>query len=324
MFTDSEKFDQLWSKLNPASNVDLTKLFPMEHIDLAKVMGAQDEVQRLLDQVSAPAAAYQRTLDQMAADTSRAMQNIQNAILPQSAIALFQNLPLISDISKSILDFADALEAKDAEGRAILERGGHLYAADAVATYIVTELAGVEDEDLPEQLTELLSDVSTSEWFVQDLQLNISSSTLTAGRWRIVERGIELHKSGDFIASIPTLLPQVEGLLADALIIRSEAERDGTKLYRVNPKTGTREKTREGKDKEFPGLKSIVEHSTYQNSKDLENARDYVANFLCSKRNGILHGASTDYADQDTSVRIVLLVSAFAEAIARAESGVDV
>ena len=119
-------------------------------------------------------------------------------------------------------------------------------------------------------------------------------------RMKILKEAVAAHIEGRFELSIPTLLPQIEGIIAD---ISEHAGR-----------------------MKFKNLKDYVESIFVRNSRfDRIGKTFYLSTLLEDfewqdsipffSRNAILHGADTNYASASNSLRLILILNQLQDSI---------
>lgn len=117
-------------------------------------------------------------------------------------------------------------------------------------------------------------------------------------RLPILQDAILAHKDGLYTLSIPTLIPQVEGILVDNLRITGHMDSKKFKQY----------------------IESLLHPALIIKNKNM-NIKDFVANTLLTKfilgsgdivpfsRHSIAHGANISYATQSNSLKVILLIN---------------
>jgi hypothetical protein len=107
----------------------------------------------------------------------------------------------------------------------------------------------------------------------------------------------------------------LEGVIADALILKGSVLRVGNKLYAKGP-DGKPKKDRNGKNIEVKGLGQLVTNSDYHNHPTLNLSVELLVDRLVSERNAILHGRRTSYSSAKLSMQVLLLLFIFAREVA--------
>lgn len=169
-------------------------------------------------------------------------------------------------------------------------------------------------------VTNRLLAVTRSEWFVEDVAETFASSSLLAKRWRVVGSAIGAHASRDYALSIPVLMAQVEGALADAMMLKDLVVKEGNAYYLVGEDGGPK---RGKKDRRLPPvtLGAVRSNADLREGTELGAAAEFIANSLVQRRNEVLHGRDVGYARAKLSVQALLVLTVVAEAVARLEEG---
>ncbi len=108
------------------------------------------------------------------------------------------------------------------------------------------------------------------------------------------------------------MIAQIEGIVADVAIFKNEAERQGNKLYHKTPT---------GLGAEIRGLGQLMQRSTWRTHPLLQDLASHVTDKLAPDRNGILHGARTDFGTAKQSVRCLLVVWGLSALVLELETG---
>jgi hypothetical protein len=143
--------------------------------------------------------------------------------------------------------------------------------------------------------------------FEGDLRYRFEHSSLLKSRWEIVQAGLRSHCRRDYLTSIPTLLPQIEGILADMLVAKSTIVRRKQKLYATDA-NGKLKRGKDGKNVEIHGLGQLVQNSRLQNGELLKGVANYIADRLAPERHPILHGRNVKYGSPKRSAQLLLVL----------------
>jgi hypothetical protein len=268
-------------------------------------------------------------------DFSAATKSVQNMIDMQDAIrnatanmfvpqlkdifptlqtgVLFDSLPRINYAQFALPpNFGELLERmreriqRGEDGRAVLADMNEPW---LTALFDATEFAdflNLEEEERRLAIDEKLAQVFAEEDFKTDLQSLVESSELTRPRWRIINRAIDAHLAGDYLCSVPLLLPQLEGMFADLLHIKNLVVRQNGKVYEIDPATGQPRLNVKGKQIAVPGLQRLVELSQFPTTPGLVDFAGFVIDHTCGFRNGTLHGSDLAYDTVQNSNRTAL------------------
>jgi hypothetical protein len=317
--------DDIIKKLHPWEQLDLKRLLGTVAIEtgvpLKIDVGITQPIRDLAMKMGSPSVEIRTAMERIA----QVSNAFSSAMFVQQSRSFYDALPTIADYSRTTIDARKRfLELADA-GDQVLTDTEHEYAADAVASFLFAEFKSTPKDELPQVVTDALETVVHSTAFRGDLQNRMMSSAIMKERWRIVERGVTAHDDQDYLVSVPVLVPQFEGLLVDCLILKNLVEREGKKLYRIDPETRSRltSKKKDGTEVELTasGLDELIATSKFRISDDLKRMANYVADTLCRERNDVLHGSDLHYDKQKRSVSLVILISIMVEAIAQTEVG---
>jgi hypothetical protein len=80
-------------------------------------------------------------------------------------------------------------------------------------------------------VTLALLTLTRSEEFAAELKERVLGSSVLEHRWEIVEQALDARRRREYLLSIPPLLAQIEGVIADALVLKNLAVPVGHKLY---------------------------------------------------------------------------------------------
>jgi len=209
-------------------------------------------------------------------------------------------------------------------GQEVLTEAGFEYLVRVVEVVAFADLAVVGDDKLEGEVGKRLADQTRSEEFRTALLDALIGSPTLVKRLSIVEAALEAHRASNDILAVPALLSQLEGSVADTLIVRKLAKREGKYLYELDPKTG-QIKTRLSKDGKrqekvtFSGLHATAGHEEWQNHSLVTALSSHITEKLSKERNKILHGINTEYADPVISARVLMAVYAYAQVLCTLE-----
>ena len=151
---------------------------------------------------------------------------------------------------------------------------------------------------------EFVNDFKSNE-VVNEILEQIDRNTLISQRKHILSVAIIHHKNGDYISSIPLLLSQIEGILWDYGVAKKKIkdEFNSKILIDASGMEIIESKTAPPKQANLQLLLTLIFDGE---SKFKEHLRDnvYTPNF----RNPILHGREINYADEQRSVWLLLLL----------------
>src|SRR5258708_37293419 len=104
--------------------------------------------------------------------------------------------------------------------------------------------------------------------------------------WRVAARALGVPPRRDYLLSIPPLLAQVEGCIADALILKDIAVSKSGKLYKREH--GRLKLDKHGKPVELHGAGQLIHHADFQRHPVLQDMVTLMTTQLIDHRNAIL------------------------------------
>ncbi|WP_350253586.1 hypothetical protein [Bacillus halotolerans] len=214
---------------------------------------------------------------------------------------------LIEDFSylKAFLDSLDDVFIKFK--KIIIELGyppNHDYPIDLLLSII----DAYEDSDLEELKVKV--DQIMLNYFddkeIEEMLMHWESRAVLQKRLPIIRNAIKAHKQQMYFASIPTLLPQLEGLVADCFQHKGSMNSVKMKKYlecflieKVTPDSYT--------------FKDILYDYYIQNILvRFEHGKDITSDI---SRHAILHGGDVNYGKQINSLKLILLFDFFTECL---------
>ena len=149
--------------------------------------------------------------------------------------------------------------------------------------------------------------LTRSDGFGKQLRERLLASSVLRRRWPIVDEALRAHKQRNYVLSIPPLLAQVEGIIADALILKNLVKPKGKKLL-ARQADGSLKRGKDGDAVELRGIGSLVTHSDFQSDLALKDTASFLTTQLVGNRNAILHGRDTSYGRAKLSAQILLVL----------------
>lgn len=283
---------------------------------------ATKAVAQMVEQMQAPAIALQESIQRMLGELPP-LNQVQQTIKILPSAAFFQSLPTLTSVTETydqVLATLVQAQAEEQAGVQVLDDADFKFVANYLAARLFRDFASVDQRVRSAVITNSLKGFVNSSEFLESVEQAATNSAVVKRRWHILEKGLHHQRRRDYVVSIPVLMPQFEGLLADTLILRSLVERDGTKLYELDPATGARRPNKKGGPIEVNGLNALITKSNYAGSPELGFLADHVSNRLCGQRNGVLHGANTTYGNAKLSVSLSVLIATMIDAITELES----
>ncbi|MCL5428860.1 MAG: hypothetical protein M1347_03525 [Chloroflexi bacterium] len=225
---------------------------------------------------------------------------------------LFENLPDLSIWANAV--------TKMQEARENLSNTGFSFSAHLFEGGFLISLAGKPEETKAANITKKLITWTRKDEFASRLETAIDGSKFLRTRWKKIENGLLLHKRSDYSTAISVLLPQLEGIFTDVLIIRGQAVSKNGKLY-AKGSDGNIKSDKRGKPLALTGWRSKIDHANFPGDTVLQSLTSLFLDTLLPKRNPILHGNRGNHESPKLSTQILLAILAVSEEIAKFEHG---
>lgn len=151
----------------------------------------------------------------------------------------------------------------------------------------------------PQALSQYLCERLKKEDVQEEIEKNWKSNSYFAERWRFLERGFRAHREKDYIASIPILLPQLEGILRD---FSRDSGFDISEKFYINDAIGILNRIL---FKEFGHemIKGFLKEPLHNAFKTIQEISKPILN-----RGKILHGELLDYDCEEISAQLIYLI----------------
>jgi len=209
-----------------------------------------------------------------------------------------------------------------AAAEAALEKAGYLFTVHLWETTFILEFAAINPRVQAAVATKKLLAATRNTEFANELHTTIDQSAVLKRRWSIIEVALTAHQARNYTVAIPLLLMQLEGIIADALILKGSVVEINGKIYQRgtegNPVLHTRG-SKPGTPIEVKGLAGLVQRSGFRNDDVLHLAAELIADRLADDRNKILHDRLTSYAQPKRAVQALLLIFIFARELSAFE-----
>lgn len=153
---------------------------------------------------------------------------------------------------------------------------------------------------------------SQSTEFEDQLDLLFQQHPLLARRWRIVQNGLHSHQCGDYISSIRVLMPEIDGIYGDMLLIRGRVREERKKLYALDTH-GRWERIKNDKRRELHSLDYMIKHHGFTGEPVMERVVQHLKMSFPQDRNPNLHGRIFRYDRPMLSIQLLLLLFVLAE-----------
>lgn len=217
--------------------------------------------------------------------------------LQVSAVRLIDALPNIRAIAARV--------QRDSEGHAVLDEAGFELIYHLAGGAFAAELATVSPQVRGAVVTNKLLHLTKSEDFEATLSDVFRETPILQRRWPIMSQALQAHRRREYWVAIPALMSQLEGLIGDALVLKSTAKKVRGKFYDLD-KNGSVRLNKFAKPIELRGLVgkitkfNLADHELVQGVVDLLNAE------LATRRNLILHGSDVRYGTAKLSTQLLL------------------
>jgi hypothetical protein len=244
-------------------------------------------------------------------------------LLPKHDLGIFmRSLPDLTPIAALIEEMGDV-----ADGETALRETDFGFYVHLLTRRYLARVAWISKPVQAATITRQLTARTRQEAFRDELEAEMTQSEVLRRRWPIVARALKAHKEGDYYLSIPALLPQVEGAMADALFLKGTVAVRKGKLYRKDPKTGKLKLGADRKPIPIKGGKQLLANSPLQDHPILHGVAEVLASEqagdlkMFDERNLILHGRKLNYNKANLSTRALLVLLTVAPDIAAFEAG---
>lgn len=236
-----------------------------------------------------------------------------------SAGNFLDKLPNFAPALEELFEAARRFEEAVQEGDAVLEAAEYGFADHLWDRLYVSGFAHVDPRVRDAVVTRKLAVATRTDDFGNELRDRFEGSTMMSKRWRTVEAAFEAHQRRDYLLSIPAMLPQVEGAIVDAMVLKDLAIKKNGKLY-LRGEDGGPKLNKKGKPLPEIMLSSAVHNAQLDDHPSLEGTSSFVADSLIQKRNAVLHGRDLRYDKAKLSVQALLVLALLAEALDELES----
>lgn len=162
-------------------------------------------------------------------------------------------------------------------------------------------LVEMHKEGKDKEIKRMLMRVAKNKTFLKDFMKELSRITLLKPRLHVLKDALSAHLEDKFTLSIPSLLPQIEGILWD--IAQKKGIAVGTTIIPIS-----------GKKFRVKSVKAVVEHPTMydlmtSHLADFYLQKVYTRNF----RHAIIHGRNPKYNSEEDSMKMIMLLRAVTE-----------
>ncbi len=231
---------------------------------------------------------------------------------------LMDSLPNFRDLGQLPWEIERALNEADVGGDA-LDAAGYGFAEHLWNVFFLGAFAGVPEEVREAVVTNKLAAWTRSDAFTEDLRDTVCGSEMMRRRWPVIEAALGAHREKRYLLSVPALLPQVEGVIVDALFLKDKVIKEDNKFYLVD-ENGERRRNRKDKLLGPVTLSSALDEADLADDEDLVAASDFLAQVILQRRNDVLHGHDVSYGRAKVSVQALLVLLVLSLGVADLEA----
>jgi hypothetical protein len=267
----------------------------------------QSEAMARLADVARPNAAVVNAIRQSNARLANVSELFhRNVALLQAQSLRLDRLRLVEALP-NVRSLVARMEQRDAQGRAVLDETGFEFVYELVGGSFAAGLATMSPQVRGAAMTNKLLSFTKSDEFQSGLLDQWQKTPILQRRWPILAQALQAHGRREYLLAIPVLMSQHEGLIGDALVLKSTVKKTRGKFYELDS-TGRLRLDRHNKPVELRGLVSKVERFPLAGHEILQGVVDLIATDLATRRNLILHGSDVDYGQAKVSVQLLLCV----------------
>jgi len=231
-------------------------------------------------------------------------QMVRCITFPAKFYEVVRNLPDLGKLAQELLKQNEILDA-------ILEEFERLgFPKESTETlwtdWEILKLARVDAQVQSAVVTNSLLKLTRTEEFATAMLSELGNSPKLQRRSAIFEQALEAHLNRKYLVSIPTLLPQVEGIWEDALVMRNEV----TYKYK-DGKYGRKRKNlhlRNESARYVGTLDLKLRRTTLRDHPALRGSVQLLSDAIVPKRDEILHGRLVGYGKAKLSVQLLLVL----------------
>jgi hypothetical protein len=217
------------------------------------------------------------------------------------------SLPNVGAIASSMRE--------DLKGREILEEAGFEVVYGWLGSAFVFGLESVAPEVRGAAVTNRLFAITRGQGF-EDVLLDLCRQTpLLQRRWPILRDALAAHRRREYNLSVPVLMAQVEGMIGDALVLRSTARKVGAKFFELDSCDQVR-LDKKGNPVELRGLGMKLKRFPAGSFELIDDLVAYTVSRFPDRRNSVLHGSDVRYGRAKLSTQLLLTAYMWAREIA--------
>lgn len=305
----------------PALPAWTKSLVPLQHLQpqpvLMRHLGEMGQINRFFSRIFETVNAFDRVVTPVVRRLGDGLRPVGNFLA--SAGNFLDRLPNFTPALEELLEAVRRFEEAVQEGDAVLEAAEYGFADHLWDRLYVAEFAHVDPRVRDMVVTNKLAAATRANDFGDELRDRFEGSIAMARRWRAVEAAFEAHQRKEYLLSIPAMLPQVEGAITDAMVLKDLAVKRNGKLY-LRGEDGQPKLGKKGKPLPEIMLSSAVRNAQLEEHPTLEGTSSFVADSLIQRRNAVLHGRDPRYDKAKLSVQALLVLALLAEAVGEMEA----
>jgi len=251
-------------------------------------------------------------------DSVRRLNTVYAQVIRSAALS-----HAFKDVVAKLPDFsalADLLEERTEAALDEVERLGFPRESieDLWPEWQILRLAHVDAQVRSATVTNSLRKLTRSDEFAEAILGELEKSTRLKRRSTIFRQALDAHRNRHYLASIPTLLPQVEGIWEDALLLKNEVAYKYSKSKLGAKRKNLHLKNRSGTY--IGNLDRKLRHSSLKNHPALRGSVELLSDAIVPKRDEILHGRLVRYGQAKLSVQLLLVLFLLVREVATYES----
>ena len=265
-----------------------------------------------------------------------------NILLPEINVPIFDNLPSLPEIEGVLRNVGEADQAVTGEvaqastgeanqastGEAdqalteeadqVLTESGFGFTKHLWTTPFINGLISIDPKAQRDFVTNKMQSFTCSGPFNEEIQSLFQKSPILKPRQKVISQALSAHIRGEYFISIPALLAQVEGIIADELILKNLVSMYKGKLYLIVD--GAFKLDRNGKKIEASGLKKLIDHSQFKTHEVLQGVAEIITASIMGDRNEVLHGRNMTYGTAQLSTQALFILLILSKDIANIEA----
>ncbi|WP_111325880.1 hypothetical protein [Thermosporothrix hazakensis] len=156
------------------------------------------------------------------------------------------------------------------------------------------EIVGMEKQGQHDPQVAL--DMTHNPSFMELLFSFCEHSEVLRPRLPALREGLAVYLEKRYYAAIPSIIPQLEGVIGDFLLLRDMVVLDGHTIYRRGP-DGRPALNKKNKPIKLSGLRDLMNESGWANDSSFSGIAAVFTNWIIPRRNGVMHGRDHTYGE---------------------------